>query len=104
MLQQHQTLLAQNSAASIIAQLNKQAGACLSGTTTSTSCNLAASNTNFGNAVSAAAEGPGGSSAQSLIGQANQQNAFTLSGGAATGSGNLAASNINNGTAISSGG
>jgi hypothetical protein len=103
-LLQHQTLLLHNSAVSIIAQLNKQATACLSGTTTSNSCNLTASNNNIGNAVSAATGGPGGSSAQSLIGQANQQSAFTLSGGATTNSGNLAASNFNNGTAVSGAG
>ena len=46
--------VAQTSAASIIAQLNKQSNACLSGTTTSLSCNQAAANTNLGNSVSAA--------------------------------------------------
>ena len=42
------------SAASIIAQLNSKKAFCLSGTTTSLSCNQAAANTNLGNSVSAA--------------------------------------------------
>ena len=46
--------VAQTSAASVIAQLNKQTATCVSGTTTTGSCNQAASNTNLGNAVSAA--------------------------------------------------
>ena len=46
--------IAQTGAESIIAQLNKQLGACISGTTTTGSCNQAASNFNNGTAVSAA--------------------------------------------------
>ena len=96
--------IAQTSAASIISQLNKQARDCLSGTTTSLSCNQAASNTNLGNAVSAAGSDPSGSTAFSGIFQGNIQKGFTLSGGSTTGSGNQAASNFNNGTAVSAAG
>jgi hypothetical protein len=94
------------SAQSIIGQINAQYGKCVSGTTTDTSGNLAASNTNLGNAVSAAVPklDPSGSSALSAIGQANQQSAFTLSGRATTNSGNLAASNTNLGYTVSTAG
>jgi hypothetical protein len=96
--------VAVNSAQSIIGQLNAQYSKCISGTTTTSSCNPTASNSNVGNAVSAATGGSGGSSASSQIGQSNFQGAFVFSGGATTGSGNLNALNSNNGTAVSGAG
>ena len=93
--------IAQTGAESIIAQLNKQLGACISGTTTTGSCNQAVTNTNTGNAVSV---GSDGSSAGSAIGQANQQSAFVLSGTTTTGSGNQVALNNNTGNAVSGAG
>src|ERR687884_290027 len=101
------------SAASVIAQLNKQTATCVSGTSTSLSCNQAAANTNLGNAVSAASGGandpkttsstsdPTGTSAFSGIFQSNIQKATCVSGTTTTGSCNQAASNFNNGTAVS---
>jgi hypothetical protein len=93
-----------NSAAPIIGQLNAQYAKCISGTTTTTSCNNDATNSNLGKSVSAATGGSSGSSASSQIGQSNFQGAFVLSGGATTASGNNAASNQNNGTAVSGAG
>ena len=105
--------VAQTSAASVIAQLNKQTATWVSGTSTSLSCNQAASNTNLGNAVSAAVGGgndpkttsstsdPTGTSAFSGIFQANKQTAACISGTSNSGSCNQAASNFNNGTAVS---
>ena len=102
--------VAQTSAASVIAQLNKQTAACISGGTNSLSCNQAAANTNLGNAVSVASGGgnddppggtPSGTSAFSGIFQTNKQTAACISGTSNSGSCNQAASNFNNGTAVS---
>ena len=92
--------IAQTGAQSIIAQLNKQLGACISGTTTTGSCTQTTTNTNTGNAVSV---GSPGSSTGSAIGQSNTQGAFVLSGGATTDSGTQTALNNNTGNAVSGG-
>ena len=104
------------SAASVIAQLNSQKAFCLSGTTTSLSCNQAAANTNLGNAVSVGQEGgggnddppggstPSGSSAFSGIFQANKQAAACISGTTTDTSCNQAAANTNLGNAVSAAG
>ncbi len=94
--------VAVNSAQSIIGQLNAQYSKCISGTTTTSSCNPTASNSNVGNAVSAATGGSGGASASSQIGQSDFQGPSVFSSAATTNSGNAVASNINNGTAVSS--
>ena len=94
------------SASSFIGQVNDQKSFCIAGTSNTNSCNQAASNTNLGNAVSAAqaASDPngGGTSASSSIGQANHQNGFCLAGVSNTNSCNQAASNVNIGNAVSS--
>ena len=103
------------SAASVIAQLNSQKAFCLSGTTTSLSCNQAAANTNLGNAVSVGQGGggnddppggstPSGSSAFSGIFQANKQAAACISGTTTDTSCNQAAANTNLGNAVSAAG
>jgi hypothetical protein len=114
------------SAASVIAQLNKQTATCVSGTSTSLSCNQAAANTNLGNAVSVAQGGgnddppggstPSGTSAFSGIFQLNKQTATCIAGTSnggsnggyvgdsvseAAGSCNQAATNTNLGNAVS---
>ena len=114
------------SAASVIAQLNKQTATCVSGTSTSLSCNQAAANTNLGNAVSVAQGGgnddppggstPSGTSAFSGIFQLNKQTATCIAGTSnggsnggyvgdsvseAAGSCNQAAANTNLGNAVS---
>src|SRR5919202_6279638 len=72
------------SASSFIGQVNDQKSFCIAGTSNTNSCNQAASNTNLGNAVSAAQGGSdpngGGTSASSLIGQANHQRAVCIAG------------------------
>src|SRR5918911_1238942 len=98
------------SAASVIAQLNKQTATCVSGTSTSLSCNQAAANTNLGNAVSAAVGGgnddppggstPSGTSAFSGIFQTNKQTATCVSGTSTSLSCNQAAANTNLGNAV----
>ena len=91
-----------------IEQVNAQNAACISGTTTSASCNQVATNVNTGNAVAANVDFGSGSgsgygyrqAASSEIEQSNSQDAVCISGGSTTGSCNQAATNVNTGNAV----
>jgi hypothetical protein len=97
---------ARSSSSAAIEQEISQDAACISGTTTTLSCNQAASNTNFGNVVAANVGGTGSGTgygsqrANAEIEQVNEQNAVCISGSDTSLSCNQAASNTNFGNVV----